>query len=202
MVILGLAACGNTDGQSDTSTEDPISIADQEDQTAADAKEETDISAESTDPETGVNILVAYFSRTGNTKPMAEYAAEYYGADIYEILAKDPYTAEDIDYSDSESRTTIEQNDKSVRPEIDGSVENMDQYDVIVLAYPIWWNRRRGSLILSWNPMIFPGRPSFLSAHQEAVTLVPVMMSFMAWSVIPSPGFRESASLQAVPMKK
>ena len=141
MVILGLVACGNTDGQSDTSTEDTISIADQEDQTTTDAKEKTDISAESTDSETSTNILVAYFSRTGNTKPLAEYAAEYYGADIYEILAEDPYTDEDINYSDSESRTTIEQNDKSVRPEIDGSVENMDQYDVIVLAYPIWWGQ-------------------------------------------------------------
>ena len=141
MVILGLVACGNTDGQSDSSAEDAVSIANQEDQTTTDAKEETDISAESTDSETGANILVAYFSRTGNTKPLAEYAAEYYGADIYEILAEEPYTDEDIDYSDSESRTTIEQNDKSVRPEIDGSVENMDQYDAIVLAYPIWWGQ-------------------------------------------------------------
>ena len=138
MVILGLVACGNTDEKSDTSTEDMISM---EDQTTEDSKEESDISAESTDSETGANILVAYFSRTGNTKPLAEYAAEYYGADIYEILAEEPYTDEDIDYSDSESRTTIEQNDKSVRPQINGSVENIDQYDVIVLAYPIWWGQ-------------------------------------------------------------
>ena len=135
---MGLVACGNTDEKSDTSTEDMISM---EDQTTEDSKEESKISEETTDSKTGANILVAYFSRTGNTKPLAEYAAEYYGADIYEILAEEPYTDEDIDYSDSESRTTIEQNDKSVRPEINGSVENMDQYDVIVLAYPIWWGQ-------------------------------------------------------------
>ena len=141
MLLIGLAACGNTDGRSDTSTEGTVPIEDQKEQTTADAKEESNISAESTDSETGANILVAYFSRTGNTKPLAEYAAEYYGADLYEILAEEPYTDEDIDYSDSDSRTSIEQNDRSVRPKIDGSVENMDQYDVIVLAYPIWWGQ-------------------------------------------------------------
>ena len=142
MLLAGLVACGNTaGGQTDASAEDAISNEEQENQTTADIKEEPETSEESTDSETGAHILVAYFSRTGNTKPLAEYAAEYYGADIYEILAEDPYTDEDIDYSDSESRTTIEQNDKSVRPEIDGSVENMDQYDVIILAYPIWWGQ-------------------------------------------------------------
>ena len=138
MLLMGLAACGNTDGQSDTTTEDMVSM---EDQTTEDSKEESKISEETTDSKTGANILVAYFSRTGNTKPLAEYAAEYYGADLYEILAEEPYTDEDIDYSDSDSRTSIEQNDKSVRPQINGSVENMDQYDVIVLAYPIWWGQ-------------------------------------------------------------
>ena len=166
MLLMGLVACGNAGGQNDTSAENAVSIEEQEEQTTSDSKEETDISAETSnletsdsetsnletpdsetsnleisDSETGVNILVAYFSRTGNTKPLAEYAAEYYGADIYEILAEEPYTDEDIDYTDSDSRTTIEQNDESVRPAIDGSVENMDQYDVIVLAYPIWWGQ-------------------------------------------------------------
>ena len=138
MLLMGLVACGNTDEKSDTSTEDMVSM---EDQTTEDSKEESKISEETTDSKTGANILVAYFSRTGNTKPLAEYAAEYYGADLYEILAEEPYTDEDIDYSDSDSRTSIEQNDKSVRPQINGSVENMDQYDVIVLAYPIWWGQ-------------------------------------------------------------
>ena len=138
MLLMGLVACGNTDEKSDTSTEDMVSM---EDQTTENSKEESKISEETTDSKIGANILVAYFSRTGNTKPLAEYAAEYYGADLYEILAEEPYTDEDIDYSDSDSRTSIEQNDKSVRPQINGSVENMDQYDVIVLAYPIWWGQ-------------------------------------------------------------
>ena len=97
--------------------------------------ENTDVNTETAD------VLVAFFSRTGNTKPLAEYAAEYYDADLYEIVAQEPYSDEDINYSDSGSRTSIEQNDKSIRPEIDGTVENMEQYDTIILAYPIWWGQ-------------------------------------------------------------
>ncbi|MCQ2467527.1 MAG: flavodoxin [Clostridia bacterium] len=87
------------------------------------------------------NILVVYFSRTGNTEELALYAADYCGADVFEIEAKIPYTDEDIDYGNSESRTSIEQNDTSSRPEIVGTVANMDQYSMIILAYPIWWGQ-------------------------------------------------------------
>ena len=89
----------------------------------------------------GAKILVAYFSQTGHTRPLAEHAAEILHADLYEIKAADPYTEADINYGDSESRTSKEQNDPDVRPEIAGSVENMEQYDIVVLAYPIWWGQ-------------------------------------------------------------
>ena len=87
----------------------------------------------------GAKILVAYFSQTGHTRPLAEHAAEILHADLYEIKAADPYTEADINYGDSESRTSKEQNDPDVRPEIAGSVENMEQYDIVFLGYPIWW---------------------------------------------------------------
>ena len=86
-------------------------------------------------------VLVAYFSRTGNTRPLAEHAAELLDADLYEIRAVEPYTDADINYSDSDSRTSKEQNDPDARPSIAGSVENMEQYDIVVLAYPIWWGQ-------------------------------------------------------------
>ena len=89
----------------------------------------------------GARILVAYFSRTGNTRPLAEYAAELLHADLYEITAAEPYSDADINYNDPNSRTTHEQNDPSVRPAIDGAVEDMAQYDAVVLAYPIWWGQ-------------------------------------------------------------
>lgn len=60
-------------------------------------------------------------------------------ADIYEIVPEDPYTDADLNYNDNNSRTTIEMNDPNARPAISGSVENMEQYDIIFVGYPIWW---------------------------------------------------------------
>lgn len=87
----------------------------------------------------GSDILVAYFSATGTTKTLAGYISEVTGGDLYEIVPETPYTSEDLNYSDNNSRSTKEQNDESVRPEISGSLENLNQYDTIFLGYPIWW---------------------------------------------------------------
>ena len=84
-------------------------------------------------------VLVAYFSATGTTKALAEYAADALGADLYEIVPKEPYTDEDLNYSDRNTRATVEQNDKNARPAISGSVENMGKYEIVFLGYPIWW---------------------------------------------------------------
>ena len=84
-------------------------------------------------------ILVAYFSATGTTEGVAETAADVMGADIYEIVPAVPYTSEDLNYNDNNSRSTKEMNDPNARPEINGSVENMDQYDIVFIGYPIWW---------------------------------------------------------------
>lgn len=83
------------------------------------------------------SILVVYFSATGTTKPIAEYAADILNADIYEIVPDDPYTEEDLAYY-TNGRADREQNDSSARPAISGGVENMQQYDTILLGYPIW----------------------------------------------------------------
>lgn len=87
----------------------------------------------------GTKVLVAYFSATGTTKGVAERIANGLSSDIYEIVPEDPYTDADLNYNDNNSRTTIEMSDSSVRPAISGSVENMDQYDIVFLGYPIWW---------------------------------------------------------------
>ncbi len=85
--------------------------------------------------------LVVYFSNTGNTENIAKYIAEDLGADMYEIEAAQPYTSADLDYNNSSSRANMEQNDDSARPEIANGVDNMEQYDVIYLGYPIWWGQ-------------------------------------------------------------
>ena len=84
-------------------------------------------------------MLVVYFSATGNTESLAQTIAEVMGADIYEIVPEEPYTSEDLNYSDDSCRANQEMNDPGARPAIAGSVENMDEYDTILLGYPIWW---------------------------------------------------------------
>lgn len=85
------------------------------------------------------DILVAYFSATGNTENIANHIVNITGADTFEIEAAVPYTDEDLDYTNSSCRANQEQNDKTFRPEISGNIENMDDYDVVFLGYPIWW---------------------------------------------------------------
>ena len=82
-------------------------------------------------------VLVAYFSATGTTKAIADHAADILGADIYEIVPAEPYTDADLAYYTG-GRADQEQNDPSARPAISGGVEDMGQYDTVLLGYPIW----------------------------------------------------------------
>ena len=91
------------------------------------------------EPDNGSKVLIAYFSATGTTRPLAEYLADGLGADLYEIIPEEPYTDADLNYNDSGSRTSIEMNDPNSRPAISGSVEDIGQYDVVFVGYPIWW---------------------------------------------------------------
>ncbi len=84
-------------------------------------------------------ILTAYFSASGNTKKLAETIAKAAGADLFEIAPKTPYTNDDLNWMNKKSRSSIEMNDKSSRPEIAGTVENMGQYDTVLIGFPIWW---------------------------------------------------------------
>lgn len=86
-------------------------------------------------------VLVTYFSASGQTKRVAEMLANTINADIFEIKPKIPYTTEDLDWQNSQSRSSIEMEDKSSRPEIFEKLENMDQYNVVFVGFPIWWYR-------------------------------------------------------------
>lgn len=84
-------------------------------------------------------VLVAYFSASGVTAKLAERLASAIGADLHEIKPEKPYTSADLDWRNSNSRSSVEMKDKSFRPTIANSVENMDQYDTVFVAFPIWW---------------------------------------------------------------
>lgn len=83
--------------------------------------------------------LVAYFSASGVTKKVAEKLSDAVGADLFEIKPKVKYTKADLDWMDTKSRSSIEMNDKSFRPAIAEKYNNMADYDVVYVGFPIWW---------------------------------------------------------------
>ena len=83
--------------------------------------------------------LVAYFSATGRTAKVAEFLADALGADIHEIQPKIPYARADLNWLDKRSRSSVEMNNKTFRPEITESNVRITEYDVIFLGFPIWW---------------------------------------------------------------
>ncbi len=84
------------------------------------------------------NILVSYFSASGTTKKVAEKVATAVNGDLFEIEPKEKYTEEDLDWTNKESRSSIEMNENR-KPEIVNKVSNLENYEKIVLAFPIWW---------------------------------------------------------------
>ena len=162
LLVASLAACGSnsqtdpketqtvTEGQkeSDESTDEAESETAQEDMTQPETEttSETSSSETAAEPESEASapaahsdVLVAYFSATGTTKGVAEKIASVTGGDLYEILAAEPYTSDDLNYNDSSSRSTKEQNDKNVRPEIGSEDISLEGYTTVYLGFPIWW---------------------------------------------------------------
>ena len=85
--------------------------------------------------------LVAYFSASGVTKKLAENLAGAIGADTFEIVPEQIYNDADLNWQDQKSRSSVEMKDRSCRPAIASKVENMAQYDVIFVGFPVWWYR-------------------------------------------------------------
>lgn len=83
--------------------------------------------------------LVSYFSASGNTKKIAEKLANLLNYDIFEIEPVNKYTNEDLDWTSKTSRSTLEMQDLSSRPKIVKKVNNMEEYDTVVIGYPLWW---------------------------------------------------------------
>ena len=83
--------------------------------------------------------LVAYFSASGITKGGAGLVANEIGAELFEIVPKEKYTKEDLNWMDKKSRSSIESNNKSSRPEIASGDANITEYDEVILGFPIWW---------------------------------------------------------------
>lgn len=83
--------------------------------------------------------LVAYFSATGTTERAAKALADATGADLFEIAAAEPYTAADLNWNNSSSRSSVEMNDEAARPAIAQKINNMSDYDIVFVGFPVWW---------------------------------------------------------------
>ena len=147
VMALSLAACGQSDATDDSqsagqSQEDPSTPAptptpeNGEDTSAPDASEPED----SQSGENG-GVLVVYYSATGNTEAVAGYIAEATGGDLFELEPAEPYTDADLNWTDENSRVTLEHEDESLRDVelVADTVDNWDSYDTVFIGYPIWW---------------------------------------------------------------
>ncbi len=84
-------------------------------------------------------VLVAVFSASGVTKRVGQEIARISGGDFFEIVPVEKYTSADLNYMNSRSRSSVEMNDPSARPEIAGRVSDMESYDTVIIGFPIWW---------------------------------------------------------------
>ena len=150
---FALSACGSS--AENTGSDSPVSTqAENREEKSSTSETPNSTSATETDPvsdnteaeqsskessEIGADVLVVYFSATGTTKGVAEKIAAIENADLYEIIAAQPYTDDDLNWHDNNSRTTKEQNDSSVRPEIGSEAIDLSGYSKIYIGYPIWW---------------------------------------------------------------
>ncbi len=141
-MIVTLIACNSEGGTSSSdSKSSTVSVTGSQSDTEEEPEGTEDMIRGENSNETSdsdVNILVAYFSCTGTTEQIAEWIADETSADIYKIIPETPYTEDDLNYNNSSSRANQEQADTSARPAISNGMENIEQYDVIFLGYPIW----------------------------------------------------------------
>ena len=140
VMALSLAAFGGNDSSADDQSanqtqEEAAPPADTEENTAA--PESSCDGAAAADG----NVLVVYYSASGNTETAANYIAQATGGDIFEITPAEPYTSDDLNWTDENSRVSLEHEDESLRDvELTTTeVENWDSYDTVFIGYPIWW---------------------------------------------------------------
>lgn len=166
-MIFALSACGSQNGKNsaagtqperenmEASTEKPAeTVADESSQTSteepaqdsteetAQAPMETAIGEVSGNTEsTGGKTLVVYFSATGNTEEAANYIAAAAGADLFELVPAEPYSSDDLNYSDDNSRVVYEHDNPDARTVelVSAAVDDWETYGTVFIGYPIWW---------------------------------------------------------------
>ena len=155
VMVFSLAACSGQNEQSSqgssssteesTPPENSSEPAEQPSEPSEPASSETPSDTpneESGEPaESGGKTLVVYYSATNNTEAVAGYIADATGADLFELVPVEPYTSDDLDWTNRDSRVSREHDDESLRVvELENAVpDNWDEYDTVFIGYPIWW---------------------------------------------------------------
>ncbi len=168
IMVFGLVACNGSEAQGRVKKAADLGSKDEEEN--AMSLPETQSTEQATPDIEKSNILVAYFSATGTTKELAEYAADILSADIYEITPEQPYTSDDLAYYTG-GRADQEQNDPDARPAITGSVANMERYDVVLLGYPIWHGQAPRIISTFLESYDFSGKTilPFCTSHSSGI---------------------------------
>lgn len=135
-MVVGLAACSSGAPSSSESSAPETSVP----QATSESDETSSVGSENTDADTS-KTLVVYFSASGNTEEAANYIAQITGGDLFELKPADPYTNDDLNWTDDNSRVSQEYYDESLRDVelTSDTVENWDSYDTVLIGYPIWW---------------------------------------------------------------
>lgn len=147
ILTLGtLAGCGNNGqeaaAQAENTTQSAGSASETEGIDTTENVQESDAAEETAEEtaDTG-NVLVVYYSATGNTKEAAELIAEYTDGTLFELVPENDYSDEDLDYTDDNSRVVQEYENEDLRDValVENTVEDWDSYDTVFIGYPIWW---------------------------------------------------------------
>ena len=157
LMVFSLTACGGNGNssssqasssapessavESTSSASEPSSSPESEASSEAPSSSEVSSEASAEDTNSGSSVLVVYYSATGNTEQVAQYIADSTGGDLFEIQPVEPYTDDDLNWTDDNSRVSQEHADESLRDVelVADTVDNWDQYDTVFIGYPIWW---------------------------------------------------------------
>ena len=154
-MLFSLTACGGNGNSSssqasssapessaaESSASQPSSASESEASSEVSSQAPSSSQAQSEDTGSGSSVLVVYYSATGNTEQVAQYIANATGGDLFELEPVDPYTSDDLNWTDDNSRVNQEHENESLRDVelVADTVDNWDQYDTVFIGYPIWW---------------------------------------------------------------
>ena len=153
-MLFSLTACGGNGNSSsqasssapessaaESSASQPSSSSESEASSEVSSQAPSSSQAQAEDTGSGSSVLVVYYSATGNTAQVAQYIANATGGDLFVLEPVDPYTSDDLNWTDDNSRVNQEHENESLRDVelVADTVDNWDQYDTVFIGYPIWW---------------------------------------------------------------